>query len=79
MPRDAAPAVDIGEGADTSGSTPIGNSVLGDAATGTQVVLGSDPGANATVPGRFMTRQIARYSQWSAPTVRPELAGLPWT
>jgi hypothetical protein len=51
MPRDAAPAVDIGVGADTSGSTLLGNSVLGDAATGTQVVVGSDPGANATVSG----------------------------
>jgi PAS domain-containing protein len=29
------------------------------AATGTQVVLGSDPGVNAKVPGRLMTRQVA--------------------
>jgi hypothetical protein len=71
-PRDPAPAVDIGVGADTSGSTPIGNSVLGDAATGTQVVLGSAPGVNATVPGQFMTRQVALQSLWSVPTVRPD-------
>jgi hypothetical protein len=51
MPRDAAPAVDIGEGADTSGSTPIGNSASEDAATDTQVILGSDPGANADSTG----------------------------
>ena len=60
MPRDPAPAVDIGEGADTSGSTPIGNSVLGDAATGTEGVLGSAPGVNAKVPARFMKREVAR-------------------
>jgi hypothetical protein len=72
MPRDPAPAADIRVGADTSGSTPIGNSVLGDAATGTQVILGSDPGVIATVPARVMTRQVALQSQWSVPTVRPD-------
>jgi hypothetical protein len=60
MPRYPAPAVDIGVWGDTSGSTPVGNGVLGEAATGTQGVLGSDPAANATAPGRFMTRQVAR-------------------
>ena len=60
MPRDAAPAVDIGEGADTSGSTPIGNSVSEDAATDTQVILGSAPGVSAKVLARFMKREVAR-------------------
>ena len=60
MPRDPAPAVDIGEGADTSGSTPIGNSVLGEAAAGAQGVLGSATSVNAKVPARFMKREVAR-------------------
>ena len=60
MPRDAARAVDIGVWGDTSGSTPIGNSVLGEAATGLQGVLGSASGVNAKVPARFMKREVAR-------------------
>ncbi len=51
MPRDPAPAVDIGVGGDTSGSSPVGNSVLENAATSTQVVAGSDPGAKCNGTG----------------------------
>src|ERR1700682_4327988 len=73
MPRDAAPAVDIGVWGDTSGSTPIGNSILGEAATGIQGVLGSAPGVNAKYRGRLSRAKSHR----SRSGVRPQCDLMP--